>query len=76
LASSAFSRPVTELGKARGVGRLAGDEFGYSMVDAEDGNIEVVTMNRVLAELATDRIDLLKCDIEGAEQEFFDNGSA
>jgi hypothetical protein len=53
-----------------------GGEFGYSMVDADNGDIEVVTMKRVLEELATDRIDLLKCDIEGAEQELFENGSA
>jgi FkbM family methyltransferase len=54
----------------------AGEEHGYAMIDSEDGSIEVVTMNRVFAELAAHRVDLLKCDIEGAEQELFENGAA
>jgi FkbM family methyltransferase len=52
-----------------------GEEFGYSMVEAENGNIAVVTMALVVDELGTDRIDLLKCDIEGAEKELFENRS-
>jgi FkbM family methyltransferase len=52
-----------------------GNEFGYAMVEEQNGSIDVVTMNRVLDELASDQIDLLKCDIEGAEQELFENGS-
>ena len=36
-----------------------------------EGDTDVVTMADVLSELGNDRIDLLKCDIEGAESELF-----
>jgi FkbM family methyltransferase len=63
-------------GRERRVGIVgrSGDEFGFSMVEVDDGSgdIEVITMSSVLDELRNDQIDLLKCDIEGAESELFE----
>jgi FkbM family methyltransferase len=52
-------------------------EFGFKIVDLAgdaDGDTEVITMETVLAG-ATGIIDLLKCDIEGAESELFESCS-
>jgi FkbM family methyltransferase len=51
-------------------------EFAFYMrdVDAEGGqpgSVEVVTMSDILASVPDQPIDLLKCDIEGAERELF-----
>jgi FkbM family methyltransferase len=53
-----------------------GREFAYSMIDVEGGgDVEVVTMSRVLTVLGSDHIDFLKCDIEGAERELFETST-
>ncbi|NLD77708.1 MAG: FkbM family methyltransferase [Acidimicrobiales bacterium] len=48
-----------------------GGEFAFAMADDPGGDIEVWTMEHVLKEAGVDKIDLLKCDIEGAERELF-----
>jgi FkbM family methyltransferase len=51
-------------------------EDGYAMVDVTSGaDTDAVTMADVLSALGSDRIDLLKCDIEGAEAELFESSS-
>jgi FkbM family methyltransferase len=45
-------------------------EWGYRMA-GRPGDIEVTTMNRLVDDYDLDRIDLLKCDIEGAERDMF-----
>jgi FkbM family methyltransferase len=44
--------------------------WGVRMVDG-DGQIPVVTMPWLIAEHELEHIDILKCDIEGAEEELF-----
>lgn len=53
-------------------------EWGFRMTDAGAngsgngaGDLPVITMERLLADAGIDRIDVLKCDIEGAEAEVF-----
>jgi FkbM family methyltransferase len=47
-------------------------EHGFAMTDGETGlMVDVVTMERVLQGLPAGEIDILKCDIEGAERELF-----
>lgn len=51
-------------------------EFAFRMVEASDDHpsfspVDVITMDTVLMECGIGQIDLLKCDIEGAEQELF-----
>jgi FkbM family methyltransferase len=50
-------------------------EYGYTMVgepaDGRGVEVPVVTMRHVLEQCGFDSIDLLKADIEGAEQELF-----
>lgn len=46
--------------------------WGYRMT-GEPGETPVVTMDRLIAEHDLDRIDVLKCDIEGAEAELFED---
>jgi FkbM family methyltransferase len=46
-------------------------EDGFRMQDTDEGDVSVATMEDVFAELGADRIDLLKVDIEGAEEELF-----
>jgi FkbM family methyltransferase len=59
-------------GHERRVALTNGDgEWGYRMVDASDGTVPVITIDRLLADQALDEIDILKCDIEGAELELF-----
>lgn len=59
-------------GHERDVALLNGDgEWGYRMVDSAVGDVPVITMERLLAEAGVDTIDVLKCDIEGAEAELF-----
>jgi FkbM family methyltransferase len=53
-------------------------EHGFSMSDPASGlggDVDVITFDRVLADsgLADRSIDLLKCDIEGAEVELFES---
>jgi FkbM family methyltransferase len=53
-------------------------EWGFRMTATEDpraysGEIDVVTMEGLLAEAGIERIGVLKCDIEGAEAEVFEN---
>lgn len=60
--------------------RLAGGdgEWGYRMVDvaeSDHGDTPVLTMERILEETGIERIDILKCDIEGAEGELFSDCS-
>jgi FkbM family methyltransferase len=53
-----------------------GDEWGFRLADASEakGDVtDVVTMEQILGRSSIDGIDLLKCDIEGAEAEVFDN---
>jgi FkbM family methyltransferase len=53
-------------------------EFGVMMVELDDpeiaGDARVITMDSVLSALGSDNIDLLKCDVEGAEEELFQAG--
>lgn len=49
--------------------RAAGDD------SANDQPVKAITMMQLLGEQGIDRIDLLKCDIEGAEAEVFSNCS-
>ena len=53
-------------------GLTARGEFGFTLVDTESRGpkVAVIPMSAVLDELPG-RIDLLKCDIEGAEEELF-----
>ncbi len=53
-----------------------GAESAFAMVDDPNGDVRVVTMQAVVDVLGTGRIDLLKCDIEGAEKELFEASSA
>jgi FkbM family methyltransferase len=48
-------------------------EWGFRMSDAAggDGGIDVITMDALLAGAGFDRVNVLKCDIEGAEAEVF-----
>ncbi len=52
-------------------------EWGFRMTDAEggddaaDGGLPVITMEALIENAGFDRIDVLKCDIEGAEGEVF-----
>lgn len=48
-------------------------EWGFRIVDGDDGTIPVITMDRLLDEHGIDRVDVLKCDIEGAEGEVFED---
>jgi FkbM family methyltransferase len=49
-------------------------EWGYRMQDGSpNGAVSVVTMGNLIAEHGLHRIDVLKCDIEGAERELFAN---
>lgn len=52
---------------------LANDDggWGYRMIDAADGTVPVLTMPSLLAQSGLSEIDVLKCDIEGAEAELF-----
>ena len=50
---------------------VGGREDCFRMTDDGDGDTQVVTMNRVLEKLGSARIDVLKVDIEGAEEELF-----
>jgi FkbM family methyltransferase len=46
-------------------------EHGYAMVDDDSAEIDAITMDELLSRASVERVDLLKCDIEGAEQEVF-----
>jgi FkbM family methyltransferase len=49
-------------------------EWGFRLSDVDDpsqASTHVVTMQQVLDDAAMDRVDILKCDIEGAEVELF-----
>jgi FkbM family methyltransferase len=46
-------------------------EWGYRMRDTPDGDIPVVLMDWLLGHFPGDTVDVLKCDIEGAERELF-----
>jgi FkbM family methyltransferase len=49
-------------------------EHGFAMTDGDaDLTVDVVTMDRVLGGLPDGEIDILKCDIEGAERELFEH---
>ena len=49
----------------------ANGEFAFAMSDDPAGEIDVWTFEHVLDQAQVDVIDLLKCDIEGAEVELF-----
>jgi FkbM family methyltransferase len=46
-------------------------EWGFAMTEGP-GDVEVTTMDRIIADHDLASIDLLKCDIEGAEREVFE----
>lgn len=50
-------------------------EFAYRMEDATNntGTVDVLTMDTIIEREDIQRIDVLKCDIEGAEWELFDD---
>jgi FkbM family methyltransferase len=61
--------------RARLLGTYGGD-WGFRLADVsdpEDADTDVVTMEQILGRSSIDKIDLLKCDIEGAESEVFDD---
>jgi FkbM family methyltransferase len=66
-------------GSERRAKLLAGNgEWGFRMTEPDDpraqtGEIEVRTVEALLAEAGIDRIGVLKCDIEGAESEVFED---
>jgi FkbM family methyltransferase len=49
--------------------------WGYTMEDLDDGDgngdVEVVALERILNDAGIEQVDVLKCDIEGAEREVF-----
>jgi FkbM family methyltransferase len=51
-------------------------DWSHQMVDNERGNVDVVTMPQLIDLFDLERIDVLKCDIEGAEAELFADCSA
>jgi FkbM family methyltransferase len=64
------------IGGERGHARLSmhGGAWEYRMSrdeTSDDPSVRVITMNDILNELGWPEIDLLKCDIEGAEAEVF-----
>ena len=60
-------RPVQMVASAQG-------EWALAARDVAQSDLKVVTMTDLLAELPAGRsVDLLKCDIEGAEAELFEN---
>jgi len=62
-------------GRARRVKLTSTDgEWGFRMsdvVDVDDADTDVLTMDQILERTGIERIDILKCDIEGAEAELF-----
>lgn len=59
-------------GRERTVELVGGDgEWGYRMRDSDSGTTPVITMDQLLRDVGAERIDILKCDIEGAERELF-----
>lgn len=59
-------------GHERTVGLHSRDgSWAFQMVEG-GGGTAVVTMDRLLADTGIERIDVLKCDIEGAERELFE----
>ena len=46
-------------------------EWGYRMSDVVEGETRVVTMEDLLDDAGFEHVDILKCDIEGAEAEVF-----
>lgn len=52
--------------------RDSGKADGFQMVDDPAGTIRVLDMRTIISALGTDRVDLLKVDIEGAERELFE----
>lgn len=48
-------------------------EFAFAMADDPGGEVDVWTLEHLLEVADVDRIDLLKCDIEGAERELFED---
>lgn len=56
----------------------ASGEFGVTMLELEDpemaGDARVINMESVISALGSNAIDLLKCDVEGAERELFESG--
>jgi FkbM family methyltransferase len=59
--------------RERTVVMVGSREDGFSMRETDDGHGDtgVVTMEAIFEELSSDRIDVLKVDIEGAEEELF-----
>jgi hypothetical protein len=56
---------------------LVGDRAdGFTMADDPAGELQVVTMPRLLELVSSERVDLVKVDIEGAEQEVFESCAA
>ena len=47
-------------------------EWGFRILD-EPGDVPVLTMPQLLSDYHLDTVDILKCDIEGAERELFEN---
>jgi FkbM family methyltransferase len=49
-------------------------EFGFRMLDEDQGTVPVLTMAHVLERAGFDgQLDVVKCDIEGAEAELFED---
>ena len=68
-------------GRERRVNLAGGrGDWGFRMAeaspDAGPGAVAVTTMDALLADAGIERIGVLKCDIEGAERELFENCSS
>jgi len=56
-----------------GACKIAEAETGTQAIHAVDGNVDAMTMPQILALSPHGRIDILKVDIEGAENELFES---
>lgn len=75
IADRAMCWPVA-VGASDGRAILTTDsgEHGFTILGTgprEGTDVEVITLRRVLDESGIDRVDVLKCDIEGAERDLF-----
>lgn len=63
-------------GRERRVGLTTDNgEFAVRLDDDGDGDTDVITMAHLISDAEIEDIDLLKCDIEGAEWELFEHCS-
>ena len=56
-----------------GACKITEAETGTQAIHAADGNVDAMTMSQILALSPNGRVDILKVDIEGAENELFES---